>query len=136
MVLTSLEKNQVFIIAEAGVNHNGSVEIAKRLAYAAKKSGANCVKYQSFSTGELVSRTAKLAPYQREGISQNQYQYDLLKKLELSQKSHKELISYFLNMSKISNSQAIFQLKIKDNFFHIISDFLMSDEITLYIHQC
>jgi N,N'-diacetyllegionaminate synthase len=93
-VLRNSEKNKVLIIAEAGVNHNGSVEIAKQLAYAAKQSGANCVKYQSFSTGELVSRTAKLAPYQREGISQNQYQYDLLKKLELSQKSHKELISY------------------------------------------
>lgn len=86
--------NKVFIIAEAGVNHNGNIELAKRLIDAASMSGADAVKFQTYKTGNLVCRTAQKAGYQLETTSKSETQYDMLKKLELTKQMHRELINY------------------------------------------
>jgi len=86
---------RVLIIAEAGVNHNGSMVLAKKLIDAAIYSGADYVKFQSFKTEKLVSRCARQADYQlRNIIDTDNSQYSMLKKLELSPEQHFELISY------------------------------------------
>lgn len=88
-------KNKVIIIAEAGVNHNGDIRIAKKLIDLAAKSGADYVKFQSFKADKLVSKNAKKARYQKLNINDNDdFQYNMLKSLELSHKDHLELIKY------------------------------------------
>ena len=85
---------KVFIIAEAGVNHNGSIELAKRLIDKAAEAGADAVKFQSFKAENLVTKTAKKAEYQETatGVAENQFQ--MIKKLELDYEKHGELINY------------------------------------------
>lgn len=73
-----------YIIAEAGVNHNGSVDLAKKLALVAKQSGADAVKYQTFKAENLVTKNAAQAEYQVQNLGETTSQYDMLKKLELS----------------------------------------------------
>ena len=73
----------VFIIAEAGVNHNGSFELAYKLVDAAKNAGVDCIKFQTFKSKNLVSHTAKKAEYQK-ATTEDSSQQDMLKKLELS----------------------------------------------------
>lgn len=86
---------KVLIIAEAGVNHNGSMVLAKKLIDAAIYSGADYIKFQSFKTDSLVSRNARQADYQQKNIiGTDCSQYSMLKKLELSPDQHFELISY------------------------------------------
>lgn len=83
------------IIAEAGVNHNGSITQAKRLIDAAADAGVDYVKFQTFKTEDLVLKSAKKANYQQNNMHDgNDSQYSMLKKLELSPEQHKELISY------------------------------------------
>ena len=84
----------VFIIAEAGINHNGSIRIAKRLIDIAAKAGANAVKFQTFNTENLVTKSAKKAKYQKKNDNRKESQFDMLKKLELSPLMHKILLSY------------------------------------------
>lgn len=84
----------VFIIAEAGVNHNGSVQLAKELIDVAVKAGADAVKFQTFKAETLVSQNAKKAKYQEETTNKNESQFKMLKKLELDVDTHKELITY------------------------------------------
>lgn len=86
--------SRVFIIAEAGVNHNGNLEIAKKLVDAAALAGANAVKFQTFKTENLVCKDAKKAEYQMETTNQSESQFDMLKKLELTQEMHEQLIDY------------------------------------------
>ena len=84
-----------FIIAEAGVNHNGSIELAKQLVDVAVEAGVDVVKFQTFKAEKLVSKDAKKAQYQQENMQDNDNsQYNMLKKLELDIDTHKELISY------------------------------------------
>lgn len=85
---------KVFIIAEAGVNHNGSIELAKKLIDVASKSGADAVKFQTFKAEKLVSKNAKKADYQKETTDKTESQFDMIKKLELDLDTHKELIAY------------------------------------------
>lgn len=80
--------NKVKIIAEAGVNHNGDIELAKELVLAASESGADFVKFQSFNTEDLVTPKASQAPYQTKNSNIKESQHDMLKKLELSKESH------------------------------------------------
>jgi len=85
----------VLIIAEAGVNHNGSMEIAKQLIDAAVDAGVDIIKFQTFNAEKLVSKSAKQAEYQKKNIGDgNDSQYEMLKKLELSKENHEELIAY------------------------------------------
>lgn len=87
--------SKVFIIAEAGVNHNGSVELAKKLIDVAYESGADAVKFQTFKATNLVSKNAQKADYQKNNMNDgDDSQFNMLKKLELDLETHKELISY------------------------------------------
>ena len=84
----------VFIIAEAGVNHNGCQETAKKLIDAAVEAGADAVKFQTFKAENLVSTKAEKAQYQKETTNSEESQFDMIKKLELDVKTHDILIDY------------------------------------------
>jgi N,N'-diacetyllegionaminate synthase len=84
----------VFIIAEAGVNHNGSIDLAKKLIDAASFSGADAVKFQTFKTEDLVIKNSEKAEYQKKTSNKNESQFDMLKKLELSKHAYFELYKY------------------------------------------
>ena len=82
------------IIAEAGVNHNGSIDIAHTLIDVAADAGADIVKFQSFTADTLVSVHAEKADYQKNTTSSDETQYDMLRKLELGRATHLELMDY------------------------------------------
>jgi N,N'-diacetyllegionaminate synthase len=84
----------VFIIAEAGVNHNGSIELAYELIDVASESGADAVKFQTFKAENLVSKNAEKAEYQKQTTDASESQFDMIKKLELDANTHKELMTY------------------------------------------
>lgn len=87
--------SHVLVIAEAGVNHNGSLQIAKRLVDKAVEAGVDIIKFQTFKSERLVSKAAKQAEYQRRNIGKkDDGQLSMLKKLELSVEDHYELIQY------------------------------------------
>ena len=86
--------NSVYVIAEAGVNHNGSIDLAKKLIDVAVDSGADAVKFQTFKADKLVSKTAQKADYQKKATSAGESQYEMIKKLELDEVAHRTLISY------------------------------------------
>ena len=75
---------KVFIIAEAGVNHNGKMELAYKLVDAAKEAGVDAVKFQVFKSEKVISKSTKMADYQKENLKENISQLDMVKKLELS----------------------------------------------------
>lgn len=85
---------KVFIIAEAGVNHNGDIGLAKMLIDVAVNSGADAVKFQTFRADKLVSKSAQKADYQKLTTDVGESQYEMIKKLELSEASHIELLGY------------------------------------------
>ena len=84
----------VFFISEAGVNHNGSIKLAKELIDVAVESGADAVKFQTFKADNLVSKTAEKADYQKKNTDASESQFDMIKKLELDMETHKELLVY------------------------------------------
>ncbi|MCI8322195.1 MAG: N-acetylneuraminate synthase [Lachnospiraceae bacterium] len=86
--------NKIFIIAEAGVNHNGDIQTAKELIDVAAAAEADAVKFQTFKADTLVCRQAPKAAYQMETTSAEESQFDMLKKLELTPDMHRELIDY------------------------------------------
>jgi N,N'-diacetyllegionaminate synthase len=88
------DSDPVFIIAEAGVNHNGKISLAKRLIDMAANAGADAVKFQAFRTEELILNKVKKAPYQEKTTSSAQTQFEMLKKLEISRENNKELAAY------------------------------------------
>lgn len=82
------------IIAEAGVNHNGDPELARRLVASAHAAGANVVKFQTFKAKNLVTEHAVQADYQKKNTGKEESQFDMLQRLELSHELHYELVDY------------------------------------------
>ena len=89
-----MKQNQVLIIAEAGVNHNGSLEIGKQLVVAASEAGVDMVKFQTFSADRMVTKSANKAEYQNQTTDASESQHAMIQKLELSLEMHKELILF------------------------------------------
>lgn len=83
----------VYIIAEAGVNHNGNVELAKKMVEVAKKSGADAIKFQTFKAEQLVTTRLQKAEYQQKTTDKSESQLEMLKKLQLTQAEFIELKS-------------------------------------------
>ena len=91
-------KSRTFIIAEAGVNHNGDMSLAKRMIDVAVNAGADAVKFQTFKADELILKDVGKAPYQKITTNSAETQYEMLKKLEVTKEQTEELmrrISYF-----------------------------------------
>ena len=87
--------SHTIIIGEAGVNHNGNYDIAKKLILAGAEAGVDYVKFQTFKANMLVTKEAEKAEYQkRNTLDQNASQYEMLKKLEMPEKWHYDLIKY------------------------------------------
>ena len=80
-----------YIIAEAGVNHNGNIDLAEKLIKVAAASGANAVKFQAWRAENLVTKSAPLANYQKNNTTGFKSQYEMLKNLELSESNHQFL---------------------------------------------
>ncbi len=102
--------NKTIFIAEAGVNHNGKISLAKKLVDIAKKANADFVKFQIFKADDLVKKKSPLAKYQKINIKKNITQYDMLKKLELNYKQHSILINY-CKKKKIKYLASVFDLE-------------------------
>jgi len=85
---------KTLIIAEAGVNHNGDIELAKKLIDVAADAGADLVKFQTFSADRLVTQSALKAEYQRLATNKIESQHEMLRKLELTESMHRELINH------------------------------------------
>ena len=114
------QKNNVFIIAEAGVNHNGDIELAKKLIDAGVNAGVDAVKFQTWKTELLVTKEAKQASYQTENTKIEESQFDMLKKLELSYDD-------FIILKKYCNSLGVLFLSTADeipsaNFLYDLQD--------------
>lgn len=104
---------KTFIIAEVGVNHNGSVKIAEELIDAAVLSGADAVKFQAFSSGDMATKFAPKADYQKEIIDSDESQLDMLKKLEFTADIYENLMAYCARKGIVFLSSA-FDLKSLD----------------------
>ena len=87
-------KNRTLIIAEAGVNHNGDIGLARQLIDAAAQAGADLVKFQTFNADRQVTRTAKKADYQTQTTGSNESQHEMLRLLELTEEMHHQLIAH------------------------------------------
>ena len=122
-----ITKDKIHIIAEIGVNHNGSLTLAKKMMLASKKCGANSVKFQTYSTDDIIVSNTKKANYQIKNTKNNESQYDMLKKYELDNKNYLSLINYAkkINIEFFSTACDIRSLsylsktlKLKNNFWN------------------
>lgn len=86
--------SKVFIIAEAGVNHNGNLDMAFQLVDKAKEIGADCVKFQTFKAEQIVTAASPKANYQLQVTDKNESQFEMLKKLELQKEDFRKLKAY------------------------------------------
>ncbi len=124
---------EVKIIAEAGVNHNGDIAIAKELINVASLSGADFVKFQTAKTESIITKDAKKADYQKQTTDSSETQFDMIKKLELSKNDHIELIAH-CKQKKISFLSTPFDLDSVDLLFDLGVELfkIPSGEITNY----
>ena len=84
----------VFIIAEAGVNHNGDLNLAYKMVDKAKEAGVDCIKFQTFKTEKIISKNTEMADYQKENTNNNESHYEMVKKLELSYEDFRKIKNY------------------------------------------
>lgn len=105
-----VDVNKVFVIAEAGVNHNGNLDLAYQLIDVAVEAGADAVKFQTFEAEHLASKTVEKAGYQKKKTVESESQYDMLKKLELPHAAHYKLFDY-ANKKKIKFLSTAFDSK-------------------------
>jgi len=123
--------NQTFIIAEAGVNHNGDINLAKKLIEIAADAGADAIKFQTFKAENFISVVAEKAEYQKRSTNGNESQYEMIKKLELSDAEHYELLEH-CNAYGILFLSSAFDLTSVDFLDHLGIDIfkIPSGEIT------
>jgi len=125
----------VIIIAEAGVNHNGNIELARKLIDIASEAGVDYVKFQTFKAENLVSKDAKMADYQKNniGTTAGDSQYQMLKKLELSYDDFRDLKKY-CEIKKVKFLSTAFDLESIDFLYELGIDLfkIPSGEITNY----
>lgn len=100
----------VYIIAEAGVNHNGSFDLAKKMVDVAKDAGADCIKFQTFVAENLATKKANKADYQKKTTDQHETQLDMLKNLELTFDEFIKL-SHYCNEKKIDFMSTAFDFQ-------------------------
>jgi len=133
---------RTFIIAEAGVNHNGNLGMAKRMIVEAKKCGADAIKFQHFTADQLVIKKAAKAPYQIKNTGNNKSQYEMLKKLELKENDYFELKKIcqkkkirFISSAFNENSISFLQKKLNEKIIKIpsgeITNFFLLKKINL-----
>lgn len=109
---------KTIIIAEAGVNHNGDLNLAKNLIEVAAKAGADYVKFQTFRASALATISAEKADYQKDSTGSNESQIEMLKNLELTEKIHEELIAHAL-LYKISFFSTAFDIQSADLLYKL-----------------
>jgi len=133
------KKNKAFIIAEIGVNHNGKLKIAKKLIDKAILCGADCVKFQTFKAEYVANKKTKLANYQIKNKVKERNQFDMLKKLELSEQVFKKLYLYckkkkieFLS-TPVSFSDVDFLNRLGVNAFKLASMHASEPEFINYV---
>ena len=107
-------QSPTFIIAEAGVNHNGDMNLAKELIDAAVEAGADAVKFQAFKADELILKKIEKAPYQKITTDKNETQYDMLKRLEVTKEQTIKLKDYCKRKNIIFLSTPFEQLSLKE----------------------
>ncbi len=123
--------NKTYIIAEAGVNHNGSLAMAKKMVDVAAQAGADAVKFQTFKAEHLVSKSVPKAQYQKENTGVES-QFEMLKQLELNEEMHEELSEYCLqkNIQFLSTPFDIASVDLLINRCHVSVLKIPSGEIT------
>jgi N,N'-diacetyllegionaminate synthase len=133
------ENNKAFIIAEIGVNHNGEYSLAKKLIDQAILCGADCVKFQTFTAGNVVTKNTELAKYQIKNKVKEKNQFDMLKNLELSKNDFKKLFLYckkrkieFLS-TPVSFQDVNFLDKLGVNSFKLASMHASEPEFIRYV---
>ena len=131
--------SKTFIIAEIGVNHNNNMVLAKKMIKAAKKAGANAVKFQTFKTEDFVTKKTPKVNYQKKYTNKTSSHFDMIKSFELSEKNH-NLIKRFCKKSKITFlstpydiKSAIFLKKLGCNIFKTASADIIDLELHTYL---
>ena len=130
-----IDKERIYLIAEAGVNHNGKLSFAKKLIYKAKKSGADAIKFQSFSAENVVTKNAKKADYQIRNTKNSDTQFNMIKDLELKNRDFYTL----KKIAKLNNIDFISSVFDNENLRFVMNDLnlsiikIPSGEITNYL---
>lgn len=131
-IVAMIKTEQTYIIAEAGVNHNGSIDTAKQMIDVAAQAGADAVKFQTFRAERIVSRSAPKAEYQTKTTDITESQFEMIKKLELNEDVHKTLIQYCLkrDIEFLSTPFDIESIDLLANTLNLSRLKLSSGEIT------